>query len=115
MKHTLICRPSTEFLISDLALASHAIVSSTLTSKALLSPFLDHHPPSAIITDAEFLPHLLELIYDADGDSHHTVIVAGELPTKLSQGLEQVRILKWDDIERQGAQLQQIPVATSGE
>ena len=51
-------------MISDLALASHSIPSFTLTSKALLSPFLDSHPPSAIITDAEFLPHLLELIYD---------------------------------------------------
>lgn len=111
----LIHYPSTEFLISDLALSSHAIPSITLTSKALLSPFLDHHPPSTIITDAEFLPHLLELIYDTNEGSHYTVIVHGELPAKLSQGLGQVHIVKWDDIERQGANLQQVPASSPGE
>ena len=75
---------------------------------------MDHHPPSAIITNAEFLPHLLELIYDTNDDSHHTVIVVGELATKVTQGLGHTRVLSWTEIERQGTQLQQIPGSPAG-
>lgn len=103
-----------EFLIADLALASHAIPSFTLTSMSLLSSVLENHPPSAIITEAAFLPHLLELIYDSHESSHHTVIVVGEPSTKYAQGLNQIRILKFAELEVQGAQLEQVSPPSPG-
>ncbi|EKM55644.1 uncharacterized protein PHACADRAFT_161674 [Phanerochaete carnosa HHB-10118-sp] len=109
----LLLNDGLEFLLSDLALASQSIPSFTLTSISLLSPVLDSHPPSAIITEAEFLPHLLELIYDTNEGSHHTIIVIGEPDVKRAQGLNQVRVLKFSELERQGALLEQAaPSAT---
>lgn len=93
-----------EFLISDLALSCRSIPSFTLSSISLLSPLLDSHPPSAIITHADFLPHLLELVYDTREGSHHTIIVVGSPGVKVGQGLGQVRILAWEDILNRGAQ-----------
>lgn len=78
----------------------------------MLSPCLEHHTPSAIITEAEFLPQLLELVYDMKEDSHYPIIVVGEPRVKVNQA---VHIFKWEDVERQGAQLQQIPPVASGE
>ncbi|KZT28514.1 acetyl-CoA synthetase-like protein [Neolentinus lepideus HHB14362 ss-1] len=98
----LLLDDSIEFLIADLALASHSIASFTLTSLDLLTPVLERHPPSAIITHGSFLPQLLELIYDsAESSGHHTIIVVGEAPTgpKMLSG---VRVLKWEDIEKNG-------------
>lgn len=105
----LLLNDGIEFLISDLALASHSIPSFTLASKALLSPLLDSHPPSAIIAEAELLPHLLELVYDSKETSHHTIIVVGAFNAKLDT--HTVRILKWEDVEREGAQAQEIPAS----
>lgn len=102
-----------EFVIADLALSSHSIPSFTLTSSSLLSPVLDHHPPSAIITHAEFLPQLLELVYDTSEGSHHTIIVVGEPNHKVTQGV-QARILKFEELERQGAVLEPVQPSTSG-
>ena len=95
----------TEFLITDLALASHSIPSFTLSSLELLSPVLENHPPSAIVLHADFLPQLLELIHDSNESIHHTVIVVGEVDVKkYLRGFGALRLLKWDEVERQGAQ-----------
>ncbi|KAJ8521003.1 hypothetical protein ONZ45_g2237 [Pleurotus djamor] len=92
-----------EFLISDLALASYSIPSLTLSSLNLLSPVLDAHPLSAIITHAEFLPHILELLYDADEQQQHTIVVVGEPSSQALAGVSsKVKILVWSDVEREG-------------
>ncbi|KAL0947122.1 hypothetical protein HGRIS_013254 [Hohenbuehelia grisea] len=101
-----------EFLISDLALAAHSIRSYTLSSPALLSPVLEAFPPSAIITHAEFLPHILELIYDSDEPQQHTIIVVGEpSPKTLASVASQVRLITWSDIERDGTRVDKIYTA----
>lgn len=100
----------TEFIISDLALASHSIPSFTITSATLLSPMLDSHPPSAIITHAEILPQILELIYDSgESGRHHTIIVVGE-PTAqtMASVASKVKILHWADVEREGVRVEKI-------
>ncbi|KAI0080591.1 acetyl-CoA synthetase-like protein [Panus rudis PR-1116 ss-1] len=102
----LLLNDGIEFLLTDLALASHSIPSFTLSALSLLSPVLEEHPPSAIVTDAKFLPQLLELIHDSNEGVHHTVVVVGDLDKPIQVG--GVRILKWSDIEREGAQLDQI-------
>lgn len=89
-----------EFLISDLALATYAITSLTLSNLSLLSSVLDNYHPSAIITHAEFIPDLLELLYDSNEGFHPTIIVIREYTAKKVPG---VTIIDWADIEREGA------------
>jgi long-chain acyl-CoA synthetase len=84
-------------------LAANGIPSFTLSSLSLLSEVLESHPPSAIITQGSFMPQLLELIYDSAAHEHHTVIVLGDATS--ASHLENVNILSWEDIERQGANL----------
>ncbi|CAL1704252.1 unnamed protein product [Somion occarium] len=106
----LLLNDGIEFLITDLALASHSIPSFTLSSPSVLTPVLEEHPPSAIVVHAEFLPQLLELIHDSNDGVHHTIIVVGN--TDLDKHLGAIRLLKWEDIERQGAQADQLTPAT---
>lgn len=101
-----------EFLIADLALASRSIPSFTLTSQSLLAPCLEQHTPSVIIAEAAFLPQLLELVYDMKEGTHYPIIVVGEHNVKAKQT---ARLLKWEDVERQGAQLQEVPPTAPGE
>ncbi|KIY67707.1 acetyl-CoA synthetase-like protein [Cylindrobasidium torrendii FP15055 ss-10] len=106
----LLVNDCIEFLISDLALASHSIPSFTISSSDVLSSVLDSHPPSAIIADAHFLPTLLELIYDAgEVGQHHTIIVVGE-PTRqaMASVASSVKVYSWDDVEREGTKTQKI-------
>ncbi|KII89018.1 hypothetical protein PLICRDRAFT_29438 [Plicaturopsis crispa FD-325 SS-3] len=99
----LLLNDGIEFVISDLALAANHIPSFTISSPALLSPVLDSHPPSAIITHAQFLPQVLELIYDSNESAHHTVIVVGEPDAKhVGKMGGAVKVLKWADIESTG-------------
>jgi long-chain acyl-CoA synthetase len=92
-----------EFLISDFALASLSIPSFTITSPSLLSPVLESHPPSAIITHGHFLPYILELIFDANESEHHTVIVVGDFDsTIVAKAKDVVKVVKWADVERAG-------------
>jgi hypothetical protein len=107
-QHSLI-RP-TEFIISDLALASHSITSHTLSSAKLLSPVLESHPPDAIITNAELLPQILELIYDAgDRSGNHTIIVVGEPSVQaMASVASNVNVLKFSEVEREGVRVEKI-------
>ena len=101
-----------EFLITELALASHSIPSLTLASPSLLSPVLEAHPPTAVIVDGGFLSHALELIYDLNESVHHFVIVVGEADkTVISQASDRVKIVLWADIEAQGKEA--VPVTSS--
>jgi long-chain acyl-CoA synthetase len=105
-----------EFLISDLALASHGIPSFTLSSLSLLSSVLESHPPSAVITHASFLPHLLELIYDSAEHEHHTIIVVGQPAGGI--GLEKmkdhVNVVSWNELESEGSKIDQVVSAAPG-
>lgn len=98
--------------MSDLALASHSIQSLTLTSATLLSPILDAHQPSAIITHAFLLPQLLELIYDASADGRrpdYTIIIVGTPSTAaMASVASNVRVCSFDDVEAEGAKREKI-------
>ncbi|KAI0060819.1 acetyl-CoA synthetase-like protein [Artomyces pyxidatus] len=105
----LLLNDSIEFLITDLALASHTIPSFTLSSPSLLSPVLEQHPPTAIVIDAGFLPSVLELIYESHEASHHVVIVVGEPKGKaLEEASKQIKLVRWADIEAEGERGEQI-------
>ncbi|KAJ3829994.1 hypothetical protein F5880DRAFT_1518298 [Lentinula raphanica] len=106
----LLLNDCIEFLIADLALSSHSIPSMTLATPNLLSPVLDTHPPSAIITHAEFLPTLLELIYDAGEEGrHHTIVVVGEPSSRVMASVaSKVKVLLWTDVEREGVKVPKI-------
>ena len=99
-----------EFVISDLALASHSIVSLTLTSPKLLSSIIKAHPPSAIICHAFLVPQLLEHLYD-EGHRHveYTIIVVGE-PTKgmMASVASNLKLLQFEDVEREGTKRQKL-------
>ena len=93
-----------EFVISDFALASYSIPSFTITALSLLAPVLETHPPSAIITHAKFLPHILELIYDSNESEHHTIIVVGDFdPKTVVKAGTILKVMKWTDVENEGS------------
>ena len=91
-----------------MALAAHSIPSFTISSSDLLSGILDSHPPTAIVTHAELLPQLLELIYDAgEVGQHHTIVVVGEpTPQAMATVTSTVKVLNWDDVESDGMKVQ---------
>jgi long-chain acyl-CoA synthetase len=101
-----------EYLLTDLALASHNIPSFTLSSLSLLSPVLESHPPSAIVTHAVFVPQLLELIHDSAEHGHHTIIYLGTLTTNVKSN--NVKLINWDALERDGAEGEQTPEGPRG-
>ena len=91
-----------EFLISDLALSEQSIASITLSSPKLLAGVLELHRPEVIITDATFLPHVLELIYD-EHDYHHKIIRVGKSDSDLKpKGMREVEIYSWGEVEANG-------------
>jgi len=97
-----------DFVVTDLALASQSIPTFTISRLSLLSTVLENHPPSAIVTNAEFLPHILELIYDSNEHNHHTVVVVGDLDadkdyTKIAK---HVNLIRFNDVEKIGANVQ---------
>ncbi|KAH7916000.1 hypothetical protein BJ138DRAFT_763261 [Hygrophoropsis aurantiaca] len=101
----LLLNDGIEFLIADLAISTSSFISITLTSPKLLTRVLEDHPPSAIITDASFLPHVLELVYDAR-DSHHKIIVVGQQAGNMHpKSAAAAEIIGWADVEAQGAQI----------
>ncbi|KAJ7489896.1 hypothetical protein B0H11DRAFT_2010871 [Mycena galericulata] len=104
----LLLNDSIEFIISDLALASHSIPSFTLSASNLLSSVLESHPPSAIITHASMLTQVLELIYDAgEANRNHTIVVVGEPSAQaMASVASKVKVLKWADVEREGIRVE---------
>ncbi|KAK7043635.1 hypothetical protein VNI00_008246 [Paramarasmius palmivorus] len=108
----LLLNDSIEFLIADLALASHSITSFTLSDSTLLSGILESHSPTVLITHADLLPNLLELIYDShDGDNSKgwTIIVVGEPSARtMASVASNVKVLQWNDVEREGVRVEKI-------
>jgi hypothetical protein len=92
-----------EFLIADLAFAAKSITTMTISSPELLAEVLDNHPPSAIVTDADFLFHIIEQIYDLNQHSHTTVIVVGDPGSVGAKLAKEMNLLKFSDIEKEGA------------
>jgi len=74
----------------------------TITSPELLAEVLDAHSPSAIITDSEFLSHIIEQIYDLNQHHHTTVIVVGDPGSVGAKLVKEIDLLKFDDIEKEG-------------
>ncbi|KAI6109863.1 hypothetical protein F5141DRAFT_1188772 [Pisolithus sp. B1] len=101
----LLLNDGIEFLIADLALAKRSIVSMTLCSPKLLSRVLETHPPTAIITDADFIPLLLELIYDAREYDHKIIVVGKYEGNHHPKTAKQVEIIPWAQIETDGANI----------
>ena len=75
----------------------------TISSSELLAEVLDNHPPSAIITDSDFLSHIIEQIYDLNQHSHTTVIVVGDLGHVGVKLAGEMDLLLFNEIEREGA------------
>ncbi|CAA7267615.1 unnamed protein product [Cyclocybe aegerita] len=109
-KVLLLLNDCLEFVVADLALASHSITSLTLSSPNLLTPVLEAHPPSAIITHAFLLPQLLEHIYDSgDRKAEHVIVVVGEPTTQaMASVASNVKVLHYVDIEREGVKVEKI-------
>ncbi|KAF9476592.1 hypothetical protein BDN70DRAFT_882203 [Pholiota conissans] len=106
----LLLNDCLEFIVADLALASHSIKSITLSSSTLLSAVLESHQPSAIITHAFLLPQLLELIYDSDARHiEHTLVVVGEPSVQaMASVASNVKVLKFADLEHEGFKAEKI-------
>ncbi|TFK42886.1 hypothetical protein BDQ12DRAFT_676954 [Crucibulum laeve] len=106
----LLLNDSLEFIVADMALASHCIPSFTLASSNLLSSVLESHPPSAIITHAFLLSQILELIYDAgEKTGHHTIIVVGEPSSQaMASVASNVKVLKFSEVEREGFKVEKV-------
>lgn len=75
----------------------------TITSPELLAEVLDNHPPSAIITDADFLSHIVEQLYDLNQHHHTTVIVVGDPGNVDAKLAKEMDLLRFNDIEKEGA------------
>jgi long-chain acyl-CoA synthetase len=113
---TVLLRSIPEFLITELALASHSIPSLTLSSSSLLSPVLESHSPSAIIVHGSLLLHTLELLYELNEFGDYLVIVVGEADENvLSKAPEHVKLARWADLEAQGKEASPITSPAPGE
>ena len=93
----------TEWLVADLALASHCVPSITISSATLLHTTIDSHPPDAIIVQATFLEQLLEVLEESDHPHTHstTVVVVGDRTgeVKKHKGNVKTKLVTWEDVE----------------
>lgn len=113
---TVFLRLIPEFLITELALASHSIPSLTLSSASLLSPVLESHPSSAVIVHGSLLMHTLELIYELSESVNYFVVVVGEVDEDvLSKASQHVKLARWADLEAQGKEAPLITSPAPGE
>ncbi|KAF8634354.1 hypothetical protein AX15_000965 [Amanita polypyramis BW_CC] len=108
----LLVNDSLEFILADLALASLSIVSYTVSSSTAVSSIFDKYRTSAIVTNAEFVPHLLDLIYKSDArTNNYTIIVVGEVDYRIATGIvSNLRILRFNDVERDGYRMDKVLV-----
>ncbi|KAG6872812.1 hypothetical protein C0995_006411 [Termitomyces sp. Mi166 len=105
----VLLNDSLEFIVSDLALASHSILSHTLSSSKLLSFVLESFSPDAIITHTNLLPQILELLYEGDRSINHTIIVVGETTSKdLASVASNIKVLEFSEVEREGVRVAKV-------
>jgi len=100
--HTFICNAKsipTEWLVADLALASHCVPIITLSSALLLQAAVESHPPDAIIVQVTFLQQLLEVLEESQHTT--TVIVTGDRTgeSKKHGRNMSTKIVTWEDVE----------------
>ena len=76
----------------------------------MLSPVLESHAPSAIITHAFLLPQLLELIYETeDRTTEHIIVVVGEpTPQTMSSVASNIKIFTFANLEREGSKVEKV-------
>lgn len=80
-----------------------------MSSSKLLSYVLESHPPAAIITHADLLPQLLELIYDGDRTGSHTIIVVGDpAPGAMASVASNIKVLNFAEVEMAGVRVEKI-------
>jgi len=89
-----------EFLVADITFAATSITTMTISSSELLAEVLDNHPPSAIVTDSEFLSHIIEQIYDLIHHNPTAIIVVGDPGSVGAELTEDMVLLRFSDIEK---------------
>jgi long-chain acyl-CoA synthetase len=100
---------STEFLISDLALATHSIPSFTVTSPTLLASIFQSHKFKTIITSAEFFP-ILKISYESGKCGIQTIVVVGDLEAEAATraAWSGVNVFNFADVEALGAKMETV-------
>jgi long-chain acyl-CoA synthetase len=104
--HTFTCNAKpipTEWLVADLALASHCVPIITLSSAAPLQAAVESHPPDAIIVQVTFLGQVLEVLEESQHTT--TVIVTGDRTGESKKHGRKVaaKIVTWEDVETSSA------------
>ncbi|KAF9451207.1 hypothetical protein P691DRAFT_808392 [Macrolepiota fuliginosa MF-IS2] len=109
-KVLLLLNDGIEFVLADFALASHSVISITLTSQDLLKRVFETQPFSTIIATAEIVPRVLESIYASGSNSRpYTIITVGEVGAQTSASIaSNIRILKFSEVEREGVKVEKI-------
>ena len=81
-----------------------------MSSSAVPPSIFDKYPASAIITNADFVPRLLDLIYKSNARTDsYTIIVVGEVDHQIMPGVaSNLRILPFDDVERGGYRMDRV-------
>lgn len=105
-----------EFLVTDLALATQSIKSYTISSLTLLSEVLDQLelPFATIILHAHSLETVLEQLEESMFRRDIHFILVGNDPVPDSVRHLNLVILRWDELEREGAQAAPIQSSTPG-
>jgi len=90
---------SAEWLIADLALASHCVPTITISSAVLLHAVIESHPPDAILVQATHLEPVLEVLEESGHTT--TVIVTGDRTGESKKHAHKVntKIVTWEDVE----------------
>jgi len=97
-------------VLADFALASHSVVSVTLTCQDIIGQVLKKQTFSAIISTPEIVSSVLEGIY-ASGDSFkpQTIVVTGDIDTEITASIaSNIKIIKFSDVEREGIRAERI-------
>jgi len=97
-------------VLADFALASHSIMSVTLTCQDLLRQILKKHTFSAIILTPEITFRVLEGIYASGGSFRpQTIVVTGDIGTEITASVaSNIKIIKFSDVEREGIRAERI-------
>lgn len=110
----MLLDPCLEFVIADFALIESHIISITIDRLSLLSDVVDQVNPSAIICQAHFISQLLEVVIDLKEGSDLIIIVVGEFDQALVKQVGgAVRLVSWEDVERNGGSVAYEPTPSS--